>query len=253
MIKNTLKTAAIAITLGVASLTWSNQADAGLLTSEVIFGSGNANGGFTIEQFGSLELGLRAKLRYNENGQAENTFPWDSADTYTFYQADGNAPSNHAIWNFEWSINTSWDDNGVNLNAYNYLIEINGDNGFSSSYNPFGALRNVSLGNNSTQNGGGVGRGWLGWVFGGTPTNYNVAQESVNIGFSNISNSGFDPQSLGMYEITLSAFQNGQTVGSNTIFVNMQSEPNAVSESATLALFSLGLVGLGALRRRKRS
>ena len=41
----------------------------------LLFGSGNANGGFTVETLDNLEIGLRAKLRYDTNGQPQNTFP----------------------------------------------------------------------------------------------------------------------------------------------------------------------------------
>lgn len=40
----------------------------GDVTPDVIFGTGNANGGFTIQRSAGVELALRGKLRENANG-----------------------------------------------------------------------------------------------------------------------------------------------------------------------------------------
>ena len=92
-------------------------------TPDVIFGSGNANGSFTVAtgtyDAGApniavpLEIGLRAKLRFNDMNLPENTFNYDGVDTYTF---DAGLPptgfsfapssTSTAVWNFEWSVNT---------------------------------------------------------------------------------------------------------------------------------------------------
>jgi hypothetical protein len=42
------------------------------VTPDVIFGSGNANGAFTIDQSNGIELGLRGKLRFDASNQPEN-------------------------------------------------------------------------------------------------------------------------------------------------------------------------------------
>lgn len=242
-----LKATSMTLCLGLASLTFSQNVNAGLISSDVIFGSGNANGGFTTSQIGSLELGLRAKLRYNLNGDPENTFPWDGNNTYTFNDTDGVAPANRAIWNFEWSINTNWDDNGSSIldSGLFFALEIIGDNGFDAAYDPLSF--DAWLGFNNTANGSGTYT-----TDASNSGSYNVAQNSVNIGFANnLGNPGFDPQSLGEYSITLSAFANEQAIGRNTIFINMQSETSVVSAPATLAIFSLGL-GLIGIRRMRR-
>ena len=54
------------------------------VTNDVIFGSGNANGGFTTDCANGVELGLRAKLRHNAVGAPENTFNSNGDGTYTF-------------------------------------------------------------------------------------------------------------------------------------------------------------------------
>lgn len=220
-------------------------ANAANVTPDVIFGSGNANGGFTIVQDGSLELGLRAKLRYDLNGQPTNIFPFDGVNTYTFNPDDGNAPANRAIWSFEWSVNTNTDGGGVNLNAYTYNISLTGPGGYSFSYNPFGSFRDVALGTNATGNGGGQSRGFFDNLVGNIPSGFNVAQESENIGFATFGNS--DPQALGLYTVTLTAFQGGQEVLSNNININVIPVPAALP----LLAGGISLLGLMGWRRRR--
>lgn len=65
-----MKTLLTAATVAAAA----SLATAGNVTPGVIFGSGNANGSFTIAQGSNMEIGLRAKLRYDTNGQPQNTF-----------------------------------------------------------------------------------------------------------------------------------------------------------------------------------
>jgi hypothetical protein len=98
-----------------------DEAKAANVTPDVIFGSGNANGSFTVSESGGVELGLRGKLRYNSAGLPENVFNYDGVKTYVFDPAFSNAPSNRSIWNFEWSINSNADGNsGFNLDALTY-------------------------------------------------------------------------------------------------------------------------------------
>ncbi len=77
-------------------------------TPDVIFGSGNANGSFTVDRANGAELGLRGKLRHNGSGLAENTFKSNGDGTYSF--AAGVAPTQSsptAVWSFEWTIRNS--------------------------------------------------------------------------------------------------------------------------------------------------
>ncbi|MEQ8837455.1 MAG: hypothetical protein RID07_11680, partial [Lacipirellulaceae bacterium] len=70
------------------------------VTPDVIFGSGNANGGFTVDTDNGVELGLRAKLRHNAVGAPENTFNSNGDGTYTF--KSGVAPT-QSFPTAEWS------------------------------------------------------------------------------------------------------------------------------------------------------
>lgn len=106
------------------------------VTPGVVFGDGVTNGGFKVETAGALELGLRAKLRYDTSGDPQNTFPFDGVDTYTFDPADGNAPSGKAIWNFEWSIFTGMDGSKDKLSDYHFNLGVTAPDGATASINP---------------------------------------------------------------------------------------------------------------------
>lgn len=80
------------------------------LTGNVVFGSGNANGSFKGVTEGPLELALRAKLRYDENGNPQNTFNYDGDKTYSFDPADSAPVGGNAIFNFEFAIDTDVND-----------------------------------------------------------------------------------------------------------------------------------------------
>lgn len=216
----------------------------GDVTPDVIFGSGNANGSFTIATVGDLELGLRAKLRYNTGGQPENTFNWDQNKTYTFDVADGNSASNRSIWNFEWSINSDIDDGADSLDFYDFVLSISGPGITGTiSYDPLSALSTgYYLGNNSSPNGG-------------TPftsaashneaalANFNVAQNSVNVGFLPVVN----PKSTGLFTVMLGAYDKstGDEVALSTIHVNVVPGP------AALPLLASGMAAFAWFRRRQ--
>ena len=68
------------------------------VTPDVIFGDGNANGSFTVNDdaaTSNIELGLRAKLRFDATGQPDNIFNSNGDGTYTFVAG---APTGGAGW-----------------------------------------------------------------------------------------------------------------------------------------------------------
>ncbi|MFP4106811.1 MAG: PEP-CTERM sorting domain-containing protein, partial [Phycisphaerae bacterium] len=99
------------------------------VSPNVIFGSGNANGGFTVDRDNGIELALRGKLRHDATGEPQNRWNSNGDGTYTFRA--GVAPGQSfptAEWSFEWSVNTNYDDStSYDLSDLSYLLLIDTD------------------------------------------------------------------------------------------------------------------------------
>ncbi|MFG0246269.1 MAG: PEP-CTERM sorting domain-containing protein [Phycisphaerales bacterium JB052] len=247
--KNTILVGAIAAAATLAS--------AGNVKPDVIFGSGNANGGFTVTESNNIEIGLRGKLRYNSSGSPENTFNYDGVDTYTFNPNDSANPANRSLFNFEFSVNTDVNDptnSGNNINDFTYMLTVSrlNDSGIGTTelfaFDPFNSVNpgngevlwDHAMGDNGTGNGNGVEAT--------DATNYasllassNVIQQSWNLGFF-----FGDPDRKGTYFVSLEAFDGMTTVASNDITINVVPVPTA-------AFAGLGLLGvLGGARVIRR-
>lgn len=249
---------------------FTNSAHAGLIydenvTNDVIFGSGNANGAFTVDRADGVELGLRAKLRFDQTGQPQNVFNSDGAGNYLF--AAGIAPTKLfpvAVWSFEWSINSNFDGSNGNsaLNAFTYLLSVDIDpsdstqffdidviNGINPSPLVNAVLWDHAFGNNSTTNGNGVKAS--------DPISYasligsqNIAQNSQQahwwLGPS------FDPTADATYTFMLSAFDGSVKVASTSINVIVgNGGATEVSEPSLIALMLTVFAAVGLRRRHK--
>jgi hypothetical protein len=184
----TFKKASLAASVLAASMMASAGANALAfdqnVTPDVIFGSGNTNGGFTVDTAGNIEVGLRGKLRHNADGLPENTFNSNGDGTYSFNPGDPLNDGFTAEWSFEWSVNTNLQAGGglnpggeggnnlsSNLSNYTYLLQLDsnpavGEADFFVSFDPIMGPRLLgngdtvnqwdhAIGNNSTGNGGG--------------------------------------------------------------------------------------------------
>lgn len=218
----------------------------GNVTPDVIFGTGgNANGSFTGQTVGNIEVGLRAKQRYPSPA---NVFNYDGVDTYSF--SNGGNPANRSVFNFEWSVNVDkGGTSGKNLSDYDYSLGFDTDptSGVSLTFiDPFATFGyfDHSLGNNSTGSNAGVESASNAALL----TNmglYSIAQQSSNLGF------GFsaDPDLAGIYSFSFQVKEKvtGTVLSSSDITVNVP-EPASLS----LVLGALGLLGFSARRRAKR-
>ncbi len=241
---------------GICLLAVSFSASATLLydqnvTPNVIFGSGNSNGSFTVDRANGVELGLRGKLRFNSVGSPENTFNSNGDGTYSF--AAGVAPTKSsptAEWSFEWSINSNYDGNGDTLDSLTYELGIDSDPTLSTDYLVFDPINGVNssgivlwdhaIGTNATGNGNGV--------------NFlSEADYADGIGANNVAQnswqphwfiSPFDPTVDGQYDFYLAAFSNGQELARTNMSI-IVGQGAAIPEPSTIALLTLGLVGFG--------
>lgn len=262
--------------IGLLSFAMASSAQATLtfdddVTPDIIFGSGNANGAFTVERDAGVELGLRAKLRFDEANQPQNVFNSNGDGTYTFpagtppigFGFDPSSPATTPIWSFEWSVNSNWDgsggvlrdvSDGVLLSPF-YILSIDFDPGPGTNFlkisllNTFPEVPDHAIGDNSTPNGGGTVAASEADFLSLIDAN-NVMQNSWNMEFFNGSPpyDSFDPNLPGVYTIVLEAFAGSEGLVSS---VSIDVLVTSVPEPATFGLMLLGLAGLGGLLWRR--
>jgi len=223
------------------------------VTGGVIFGSGNFNGGFTVDRdsIPGLELGLRTHTRFpSSDGTAAGIMSQGDGVYGNFaaqgFFTDGSLGGLRASWNFDFSINSNYDGRGGNLSGLTYLLNIDYDPSAGTSFlaiNPLTAISDNAYGTNS----GLVAVGTSGTSAGLAATT-NLAQNSEQLNFF-AGAPPFNPNASGVYDISLQAFQNGELVGQTQIQVDVGSVP----EPASFTLWGLGAIGcaVAGYRRRK--
>jgi hypothetical protein len=193
------------------------------VTPDILFGAGNANGGFTVDRANGVELGLRGKVRFPA---PLNVFNSNGDGTYTFKAGIFGGVDNPE-WAFDWSINTNYDGSGGNLSSYTFLLELDFDPGAATSFLawdhvsaptqpiPYTVPQNPgfydhSIGTNATPNGGGT-EATDAVSYAALVAANNVAQNSWRHTFFDLAPFTFDADATGTYDIRLTAFQ-GLTV-----------------------------------------
>ncbi len=228
------------------------------ITPDVIFGSGNANGSFTVDkEIAGVELGLRAKIPFvgtlNSNGNG--TYSYTLAET----DHDGNSGTAQR-WNFDWTVNTDHlGTTGNKIDDFTYKLGIDFDPSLATNFLEFDPITpsanpfpDHAIGDNTTANGGGAeatdAADYLSLI-----GSNNVAQNSWRHSFFPFHPTlTYDPTIDGTYDISLIAIDpNGGVAASTQIQVIIGAGGVSIPEPGTLALFGLGLAGIGFARRRK--
>lgn len=235
------------------------------VTPEVIFGSGNANGGFAVdrvEEYSTIfEVGLRAKLRFDENNQPQNVFNSNGDGTFSFETGaatggPGWVASTTPIWNFEWSVNTDAAEIGatqLKLSNFNYELGIDFDPTAGTNFMVFDPIKvtyaDHAFGDNDTNNGEGLVADNAS-VYASHLGNYHVVQNSWNMEFFNDeTNYIFDPNQEGVYDFYLSVYDSTGLIASSSMQV-LVSETAPVPIPAAAWLLGAGLLGLATIRRK---
>ena len=199
------------------------------VTPDFFAGSGNDNGSFTVEQSEGVELGLRAKLRFNGSCTPENTFNSNGDGTYSFAAVDrigcaGFADGDTPEWNFEWAVNTDYDGSTRwNLDDLTYELAMDADPGpgaNSLSFDPINLLfADHTIGDNTSSDGFNEFVAGDAAAYANLIANFNVAQQSWNYDFFDVGTvlAGFEAAVDGVYDVTLTAYEEDDEVASVTV------------------------------------
>jgi len=157
-----------------------------------------------------ITLGLEANPRLQPGILANN-----GAGTYFVAPGAAAGHPTWASWNMGFYIGASPDNT---LGQYTFTLTYGLEGGSSATFDP------MLIGDNT-----------------GAP---NSAQNSENLGFSFLSVpiGGFDPNASGTYDFTLSAYLNGNLLGSDSAKVVVGSVPDGGSTVAMLGFAACGLL-----------
>lgn len=246
----------VAACLAATLMGWNSTSQAALLydqnvTTNVIYGSGNTNGGWTVDRgMGNIELGLRAKVRYSIPGDApQNVWNSNGDGSYSHEAGAPAAQPNRARWNFDWSINSDYVNQSDTIDEWQYVLGVDSDTSAGTNFHTFDptAWPGASFGNNGTAQGGGTEGNNASLA-----SSSNLAQDSLNYAFFEGVLPGFshDPNADGFYTIYLEAYNGNQLMARTEITV-IVGDPQTVPAPGSLLLAGLALLGLSAARRRR--
>ena len=239
----------LAMGLAVLGLSVSGLANSALMydqdvTPDVFYGTGNSNGGWTVDLQNNIELGLRTHRRMpvpsaETGSNGDGTYSWESG------LIDGKSS-----WNYDFSINIDQGDTGSTLfDQVIVTLFIDADPSAGTSFfavdplafwgdNTYGT--NIS-GPNSTNN---ASASAAVNADRGVSSGYYIAQNSQNFAWT-----GLDATIAGTWDFKLEVSDlNGQLLAGTSMQVLVDGGAQ-VPVPGTLALFAVGLLGLGCRRR----
>ena len=201
-----------------------------LVTPDVIFGSGNANGDFTLARNSDVEVGLRAKIPF----VGITNFDGDHTYSYTLAETDhDNNVGTANRWNFDFAVNTDYSDttsSGAKLGEYTYEMGLDTDPSGDVDFYVFDPITpqsgifspDHSIGDNSTLNGAGTEAPFVDFtnIYTGLLANNNVLQNSQGYAtYASQFTNGYDASIDGTYDVYLVAKLAGVEVARSEIQV----------------------------------
>ena len=223
----------------------------GLVTSNAIFGSDNANGSFTGVVQNGIELGLRAKQRY----PADNVFNYDGVRTYTFDSTVLTTnPANRSVFNFEFSVGVDPSGtSGTFIGDFHYVLSVDSDPSsnvnYSISRDVLFDFTDNSFGDRTTAQGAGLEPATSGVTDLATYLAFisdkTLMQNSQNLGFGFSS----DPDLPGFYDFKIEAFDLAKTTLLASTDITVRVDPIPVPGALPLLATVIG--GIAWMRRRK--
>jgi hypothetical protein len=226
------------------------------VTNAVIYGTGNANGGWTVDRSGGIELGLRAHVRYDgADDEPKNVFNSNGDGTYSHAAGAPGSNPTRARWNVDFSVNSNFDGTGTDLSNFRYVLQMDHNPTAAKTFVEIdlfdGYYYDHSFGTNATGEGAGAEAADLAG-FGALRGSSNLAQNSWNLDFFDpLLFTGFDPTLDGTYSFTLSAYRTDDLLAQTSIDVIVGAGGATVPVPATLALLVPGFLALGWQARRR--
>ncbi len=222
---------------------WALSYDANV-TPSVYYGSGNANGGWTVDTANSIELGLRTHERYDSTGQAQNIFLSNGNGVYgSWTDPATGTPANRSSWNYDFSINVN--GTGLTVGDFIFKLYIDTDAGAGDAWK----IINPTLISDD---------GRPGVPYGPTDLSSAYAQNSENALFGYEGITGYNKSAVGTYDFALFAYDaKGDVLAETYMRVNVNGgtatgafDGNVPDGGTTLSMLGFAMVGLGALRRK---